>query len=185
VDTLDKDTLAAVGRTPQRRGNAWSPHHTTSPLGVIRLQRTLFRRCWLSSVELAGSRLPAVQTVSARLLAEWTYSKLALFISLIALAGSTRSVDQFPGTAGARAFSWRRASLRSPKGCSNTWLAPASRCSRTPLAMVGSSPQATIMCLFGFAYLFGFAPRSTRSGVMDPVRWHTMTGWFFLTRRIG
>jgi hypothetical protein len=38
------------------------------------------------------------------LLAEWTYSKLALFISLIALAVSTRSMDQFPGTAGARAL---------------------------------------------------------------------------------
>jgi hypothetical protein len=35
--------------------------------------------------------------------------------------------------------------------------------------MVGSSPEATIMCPFGFAYLLGFAPRSTRSGVMDPV----------------
>ena len=54
-----------------------------------------------------------------------------------------------------------------------------------PLGDGGFIAQATIMCLFGFAYLLGFAPRSTRSGVMDPVRWHTMTGWFFLTRRIG
>jgi hypothetical protein len=44
------------------------------------------------------------EAVPLVLLAEWTCSKRALFISLIALAGSTRSVDQLPGSSGARAL---------------------------------------------------------------------------------
>jgi hypothetical protein len=55
--------------------------------------------CRLQCAESIG-----VRAIPLTLLAEWTYSKLALFISVIALAGSTRSVDQFPGTARARAL---------------------------------------------------------------------------------
>jgi hypothetical protein len=56
------------------------------------------------------------EAVPLVLLAEWTCSNLALFIGSIALAGSTRSVDQFPGSAGAGALPLAEGFVEIAKG---------------------------------------------------------------------